>query len=146
MERLKELMAVFLGLMAQYFGKYAIVLYLVCAAIVLDIITGLINSKANGRTITSEKGTNGFWKKLQLLVGLIFGIFLDFAIPIFLQSGLNITLPFSTPFGIVVGAYIILNESISIAHNIYETNENIVPKPIIKFLNLTKDAIDNEQK
>lgn len=145
MDKLKELMAVFLGVVAQYFGKYALILALVCIVVCFDIITGIVNAKANGIPITSEKGTNGFWKKLQLLVGLFFGIFLDFAIPVFLEAGLRIELPYATPFGIIVGVYIILNESISIVKNLYGTNTKIIPKPIADFLNLSLDIMDGNK-
>ena len=108
-----------LGGVASFFDQYAVIILLVAVAIVFDVITGLIKAKITG-TISSKKGSSGMWKKIITLLALFFGIFLDYFFPVMLQSGINITLPFKIPFGLIVGVYIIINESISILENFSE--------------------------
>ena len=145
-ERMKWAFATITGLLAQFFNQYGIIIMLVCAAVVFDTITGMIKSKILGEAITSKKGTRGFWKKLALLTGLFFGIFLDAVIPLMLQLGLNVTLPYQTPFGIVVGMYIILNESISVIENFYQAGVSWIPEPIVNLLKLSKQSMDNSNE
>ena len=114
-------------------------------AIALDVISGWIRAGATGEPITSEKGTRGFWKKMILLFSMAFAFFLDIAIPTVLDV-VNITLPFEKTllFGSVVGVYIILNESISIAENIYKANKKALPKWLKRLLTGARDEIDKK--
>ena len=135
--------SVLIGTISSLYQQYTAILILVILAICLDVVTGLIKTKATGKTISSKKGTIGFWKKMSFLVSFMFGIFMDVFIPILL-SVINIQLPFNCPFGFIVGVYIILNESISICENIYETNTNAIPKWLKDFLTLAVKEIDDK--
>lgn len=132
------------GLTATITQQYALIFVCVVVAIVLDVITGLIKSKVTGKPWSSKRGTIGFWKKIALLVALTFGIFLDFFIPITLKT-VNVDLPFATPFGLMIGVYITLNESISICENLYEINPMALPKWIVKLLKATSEKINDEE-
>ena len=133
------------GLIATMAEQYIILIILVAVAICLDIIAGLIRSVATGVPITSARGTKGFWKKMILLFSMAFAFFLDLAFPLLLDV-VNIKLPFerSLLFGSIVGVYIILNESISIAENIMKTNNKSLPKWIKKILTGAKQEIDEK--
>lgn len=133
------------GLVATMSEQYIILIILVAVAICLDIIAGLIRSVATGVPITSARGTKGFWKKMILLFSMAFAFFLDLAFPLLLDV-VNIKLPFerSLLFGSIVGVYIILNESISIAENIMKTNNKSLPKWIKKILTGAKQEIDEK--
>ncbi|MDE5946350.1 MAG: phage holin family protein [Oscillospiraceae bacterium] len=133
------------GVVAMITRQYALIFILVCAGIVLDCITGLIKSKVTGTAITSKKGIRGFWKKTGFIFSFAFGIFLDCFIPILLNI-IHIDLPFASPFGLIIGVYIILNESISIAENLIKINPESVPKWIVSLLKNTADKIDSEEK
>ena len=135
--------SVLIGTISSLYQQYTAILILVILAICLDVVTGLIKTKATGKTISSKKGTIGFWKKMSFLVSFMFGIFMDVFIPILL-SVINIQLPFNCPFGFIVGVYIILNESISICENIYKTNTNAIPKWLKDFLTLAVKEIDDK--
>lgn len=135
--------SVLIGTISSLYQQYTAILILVILAICLDVVTGLIKTKVTGKTISSKKGTIGFWKKMSFLVSFMFGIFMDVFIPILL-SIINIQLPFNCPFGFIVGVYIILNESISICENIYETNTNAIPKWLKDFLTLAVKEIDDK--
>lgn len=130
------------GIAATFWGVYGPVFICVLVAICLDIVTGLIKSKATGVPITSEKGSLGFWRKMALLAALAFGIFLDAFIPIMLGA-VSVTLPFSLPIGTVVGCYIVLNESISIFENINKTAPQALPKWIKKLLDGAKKTVND---
>ena len=76
-------------------------------------------------------------------MALFFGFFLDYFIAFVLQN-LNITLPYSSAiFGMVIGCYIIVNELISIAENLYRVVPDIFPQWIVKMLTSTKNQIND---
>lgn len=133
------------GLVSTYFEAYGAIFLFVAIAIVLDVITGIVNSCANGIAITSKKATMGFWKKIALLLALLMGIFIDSFLPQLLTV-VGIHLTHNLPFGLIVGCYIVLNELISIAENILGTNAIAMPKWIVKFLKGAKKDIDELEK
>lgn len=115
----KWLISIGLGAWATFKEQYAIILIFVIGAIVFDVITGFLKCKSANIKINSTKGTQGFFKKIGLLVSFGFGIFLDLFIPYALEVGVSIDLPFNSPFALIIAVYIILNESISICENLY---------------------------
>lgn len=141
----RYLIATIGGFIATITQQYALILVCVIVAIVFDVITGLIKSKVTGEPWSSKRGTIGFWKKVALLVAFTFGIFLDYFIPVALSTA-SITLPFSTPFGLIIGVYITLNESISICENLYEINPMTLPKWIVKLLKASSDKINDKEE
>ena len=82
-----------------------------------------------------------------MLFAMAFAFFLDISVPTVLEV-VNISMPVerSLLFGSVVGVYIILNESISIAENIYRANNKSLPKWIKKLLTGAKKEIDEMDK
>lgn len=144
MEDIKKcFLSLILGLWATFTQKYAIILTFVVVAIVLDLTTGLIKAKITGEGWSSKKGSKGFWKKIALLVAFGFGIFLDTFIPYALRI-ISIDLPFNSPFALVIGVYIILNESISVCENLYEINPHTLPKWIKSLLSSANDKINKK--
>lgn len=140
----KWLISIICGTVATFFQQYGLFIVFVSLAIVFDCITGLIKAKTIGEGLTSQKGWKGFWKKISLLVGLFFGIFLDYAVSLlFARAGL--TLGVDLPFALIICAYIVLNESISVCENLYLINPNIMPKWIIKLLKGSKSRLDEEK-
>ena len=134
-----------MGMIASFMKQYGLVIGLVLVMIVMDWVTGLICAQVSGQGWDSKKGTRGFWKKMALLCALAFGITLDATIPFLLELGLHITLPFPTPFGLIVGAYIILNESISVCENLYGSNPAIMPGWIVKLLRAVSKQVDRTE-
>lgn len=141
-EKLKWALSVIAGAGATFFKQYHIMIILVVMVICFDTITGLVKAKATGQGLNSKKGTQGFFKKISLLVALFFGFFLDFALPYFLTQ-INIGVDFNMPFGLIICFYIVINEAISITENLYATNPSVMPKWVGKLLNKAKDEIDN---
>lgn len=132
-----------LGAMATLAEAYIVLVILVAAAIVLDVITGLVKCFAIGEKLSSEKGQKGFWKKIMLLMALLFAFFLDVSLPAIMDV-VKIQTPFdkSLLFGSIVGVYIILNESISICENIIKANKMALPKWLKKLFQDAKKDID----
>ena len=132
-----------LGAMATLAEQYVILIILVAAAIVLDVVTGILKCLCIGEKLSSDIGQKGFWKKIMLLASLLFAFFLDIAIPTILGV-VSIQLPFdkSLLFGSIVGVYIILNESISICENIIKANRMALPKWMKKLFQDAKKEID----
>ncbi len=146
MEKLyKILLSVIGGAIAAMTEKYGLILLFVIIVVVFDIITGVAKSKATGVKLDSKTGTKGFWKKISLLLGLFFGVFLDYFITEATQV-VDIVLPFASPFGLIVGVYIVLNESISICENLYACNPKSIPPWIANLLKTASNKIDNENE
>lgn len=132
-QTIKTFMAAFAGLGASFFEAYGAIFICVCVAISLDVITGLIKSKVLGVPISSKVGSLGFWRKMALFFALAFGIFLDTFIPLMLGV-VAVDLPFKMPVGMIVGCYIVINESISIFENLDKAAPSVLPKWIKKIL------------
>ena len=141
----KWLWSVILGGLATFFGQYGLFIALVAVAVVLDVITGLVKVKATGEGLSSDKATKGFWKKISLFVGLSFGIFLDYAVATVLAE-VGVGVVPELPFALVICAYIIINEAISISENLYLTNPDGFPPAIGKMLKVAKDKIEDKNK
>lgn len=139
----KWLISLILGAWATFTQQYAIILGFIITVIILDFITGLIKAYITGVGWKSSKGFKGFWKKVSLLVAFSFGIFLDFFIPYALKI-ISIELPFNSPFALIVGCYIIINESISICENLYRINPHSLPRWIVALLKGANDKINKD--
>ena len=141
----KWLWSVILGGLATFFGQYGLFIALVAVAVVLDVITGLVKVKATGEGLSSDKATKGFWKKISLFVGLSFGIFLDYAVATVLAE-VGVGVVPELPFALIICAYIIINEAISISENLYLTNPDSFPPAVGKLLKVAKGKIEEKDK
>lgn len=139
---LKLSASLFTGLAASFWGIYGPVIVCVLVAICMDVVSGLVASMASGDKISSQVGWIGFWKKMALILALAFGIFMDSFIPILLGT-ISLELPFTMPFGTIVGCYIVINEAISIIENINKAAPTALPKWIKKLLEGAGKAIDD---
>ena len=140
--RWKHVLSVIGGFLAALAHEYSLILTCVIIAIIFDVVTGLIKSRVKEKPWNSKRGMIGFWKKIALLVALFFGMFLDFFIPVALTA-VNAELPFSSPFGLIIGVYITMNESISICENLYAINPMTIPKWIMTLMRKTSEKIDD---
>lgn len=140
---LKWLISIISGGIAAFCGQYGLFIALVAAAVVLDVITGIVKAMATGEGLNAAKARKGFWRKFALFVALIFGIFLDFAAAnVIIKTGMSLN--FEMPFALIVSAYIIINESISICENLFLTNPNAFPPQIGKWLKVAKKEIEQK--
>ena len=136
-------MSVILGFFAELYNKYSVMLIFMSVAIIFDVITELIKTKCKGEKPSSKIGTKGFFKKLMFFIAYFFGVFLDLFVPYAINTT-GIEGNISTFFGLIIGAYITLNECISICENFYEINEDIFPKWIADLIRNMKNKIDKK--
>ena len=137
-EWLKAALSAGIGVAATFGRQYGLMFLLVCFAVVLDFVTGIIKAKAAGDGLDSKIARRGFWRKIALLAALSFGIFLDLIAEVLLVR-VGIEISSETPFALIVASYIVLNESISIAENLYLIDPGSVPAPIVRLLKVAKD-------
>jgi toxin secretion/phage lysis holin len=143
MEKYKIVLSVILGFVSAFYHRYGLIMILVACAIAMDFITGLIKAKVSGVRLDSGIAWVGFWKKMALLAALFFGFYLDAFIPA-VADAIGITIQTNLPFGLIVGCYIAINESISICENLYECDANIIPKWIANLLRVAKNQVDQK--
>ncbi len=144
MANTRVFISVITGFILSFFEQYLLVILLVITAIIFDVITGLLKAKIT-QTLNSKVSFSGIWKKLSLLLALFFGIYLDAFIPVLFEMGIDIELGISLPFGITVGSFIIINESVSICENLYESGTPM-PQIIVKALHLAKNEIKKDDQ
>lgn len=146
MDKIKKLIiSVALSALSSFYEEYGFLILLVIGAIIFDIITGILKAKIT-HEIDSNKGFRGFWRKISLLAGLAFGIFLDIFEHYLITEGiegLHIAIPISIPIGLLIGVYIILNESISICENLYACGFKL-PTLLTQTLKIAKKAVDDD--
>lgn len=137
----KWAVSIITGAAAAFFGQYGLFFVFVAVAVVLDVLTGLIKAKATGEGLSSKKANRGFWRKMALFAALAFGIFLDYAAGAVLVKA-GVSFAGELPFALIVCAYIIINESISIAENLYLANPESFPKWIAKKLRVAREEME----
>ena len=137
---IKCVVSVIAGSAAAYLGQYGLFAALVAAAVALDVITGIVKAKAMGEGLSSERAARGFWHKMTLFAALAFGIFLDLAGSAVLESA-GVSLGSELPFALIICSYIILNEAISIAENLYLANPDSFPRGIAMRLKVARDKL-----
>lgn len=140
----KWLISTVCGTAAAFFHKYGIFFLLVAIAIAFDCVTGLLRAKTVGEPITSKRGYVGFGKKMSLLVALLFGIYLDYSIPL-LFSHAGMVFDAELPFAVTICCYIVLNEAISICENLYKINPSIMPSWIVGLLRGSKSKFEQRK-
>lgn len=141
MEKTTKLGAAALGgVLAAWWGEVYVYVVIVAAFVVFDFITGVL-AAGHEKEINSERMTDGIYKKagLLLLMGLGFG--LDAAITCFAAEGLSLDIPFNLPFGVIVCAWIVINEAISVIENLVRL-EVPIPERLTQFLKIAKDKLD----
>lgn len=137
----KWAVSVICGAVAAFFGQYGLFFALVAVAVVLDVLTGIVKAKATGEGLSSKKAGKGFWRKMSLFAALLFGIFLDYAAAAVIAHT-GVSFGADMPFALIVCAYIIINEAISIAENLYLSNPDSFPKWIADKLKVAKKQVD----
>lgn len=143
MERTKIIISVLLGLISTVCDRYGAIFALVCVAIVMDFATGIVKAEVTGEGLSSRTASKGFWKKIALLMAMFFGILLDGSIPQ-VASVIGLEIATKLPFGLTIGSYIIINETISIAENLYICDPHMIPDWIVKFLKVAKNKVDEK--
>lgn len=122
-------------------GLLYIVIPLLLVCMVADYLTGMLASKKEG-TISSKIGRWGIVKKLMYMVEVAVGVIVDWTI-INVAESLNITVPTTTFFGLLVALWIIFNELISILENLTRL-ETPMPTFLINIVKNFKVVVEKQ--
>ncbi|MCL2083130.1 MAG: phage holin family protein [Oscillospiraceae bacterium] len=124
---------------------HALPLIVIVAALVLDYISGFLAAAHNGE-LSSRKGRRGIIKKVSFLLMLFLGFLLDAAVPYFAQVGLSAEIPVQLPFGLIICAWIVITEAISVLENLCRIDGVHVPGWLVKLLTGLQDEIDRQDE
>ena len=127
------------GLFFSWFGHAGEFAFFMLAVIILDYITGLAAGRVN-EGLNSKRARKGLFKKFGLLVLFCMGFLLDVVFARYVSNGFNFHLPFDLPIGLIVSAWIIITEAISIVENLERLGVH-VPKWLKKMLRKTRGEI-----
>lgn len=125
-------------------------LAVLCAFMVIDYLTGMGASKKEaidhpGDTAygwNSRKGAKGILKKVGYVCVIVVAIALDYVIVI-LAGQIGVDVHGNTFFGLLVTAWYILNEMLSITENAGRMGADI-PTWLLRYIAVLKDKIDDE--
>lgn len=126
------------------------VLCLLMGAMVIDYITGMLASKREsldhpgdpGYGWSSARGAKGIIKKVSYLCVIAAAMMVDYVIAV-ASGALNITMPVTAFFGLMVAVWYLLNELLSIIENAGRMG-GPVPEWLRKYIAVLKDKIDSE--
>ena len=128
------------GLLASRLGHVWPLILLVFAAIMLDYITGMLAGRAN-EGINSRRAVKGVYKKTGFIILMVLGFLLDTSFNYFIAAGFSTQLPFDLPIGLIISAWIVVTEAISVCENLERMGVPI-PDPLLKLLRKTRGKID----
>lgn len=93
--------------------------------IILDVVSGIISSLRNNVPYSKEKARRGFWNKTAQILCMGVGFVLDSYIG-YVSSFFNMQVEYTSLYiGTLIGAYISINEILSILKNLTESGVNI---------------------
>ena len=115
---------------------------LVVGAAVLDYVTGVLAATKGGK-VSSADGVKGLYKKLSLFCALALGFFLDAAIPVLAEAGFSKELSAGLPFGLIVAAWVVLNELVSVLENLARCGVRL-PKVVAGMLRAAREKMDGD--
>jgi toxin secretion/phage lysis holin len=145
MDAVKMSLAAVLGVAAVRTETVVPLTVMVIVAILFDYITGLLAGRLRPGGLKSHIAARGLYKKVGFLLLFFFGLFMDVAIPWFIHAGLTVELPFNLPFGMILAAWIVLTESISVLENLVVLGVR-PPRWMMRLLKTTKKQIDTQDK
>jgi toxin secretion/phage lysis holin len=134
------------GLISAWFGSVWVMVAFAFGSILLDYATGMLAGRAN-EGLNSKRATRGLYKKVGILFLLFFGFLLDGAFAYFITHGLvynmSFDLPFNLPIGMIISAWIVITESISICENLQRLDVPI-PRWIVFILKKAQSNADKK--
>ncbi len=131
------------GAVAAWTGQVWPLVLMVMAAMMLDYFTGMLAAAYN-REWESKKGRKGIIRKVSLLFTFALGLLLDTSIPFLVTKGFGVALPVNLPFGMIVAAWIVINEGISMLENVCRINPEAAPKFLVKLLKSMQQEIEQQ--
>lgn len=141
------------GAIAWISAKLGILYPVLCilfGLMVIDYISGMMASKAESVDHpddpaygwNSRKGAKGILKKVGYVCVVAVAMVLDYII-LYVSAQIGITVNTKAFFGLLVAAWYILNEMLSIVENAGRMGA-AVPEWLLKYIAVLKDKIDDE--
>lgn len=149
--RIQAVLAAIIAYLSDKLGILFPVLCVLTGAMIIDYFTGMLASKKeaiehpNNENYgwCSKKGALGIIKKVSYLCMIAVAMMVDFVISV--TSGyLNISMPVTTFFGLLVSVWYLLNELLSIIENAGRMG-GPVPDWMRRYISVLKDKIDNAE-
>lgn len=111
---------------------------IVAAAIMLDIISGLLQAGVN-HSLSSEKLRAGAYHKMGYVVTIALALLLEY-------STYHLDLGFTAPLTAPVCAYIVITEAVSVFENITRINPDLKESPIFKLLGQNQNRRKDDER
>ena len=149
--RIQVTLATIIAYMSDKLGILFPVLCVLTGAMIIDYFTGMLASKKESIEHPgdkdygwcSKKGALGIIKKVSYLCVIATAMMVDYVISV--TSGyLNITMPVTTFFGLLVAVWYLLNELLSIIENAGRMG-GPVPDWLCKYISVLKNQIDHTE-
>lgn len=141
------------GICAYLSAKLGVLFPVLCVLAVMmvtDYLTGMLASKVealdhpNDKNYgwSSKKGAKGIIKKVGYLSAIAVAMVVDYVIVVASEK-LNMQMPITTFFGLLVAVWYLLNELLSITENAGRMGAP-VPEWLTKYIAVLKDKIDKQ--
>ena len=129
------------------------VLLIFAFAMVIDFISGMAASKKesieNPEDLTkgwsSKRGMLGIFKKFGYILIVLVAIIVDYVI-FKVAATLNINMPTTTFFGLLVAVWFVLNELLSIIENAGRMGADGIPDFLVNAITVLKGKVENKGK
>ena len=149
--RIQITLATIIAYLSDKLGILFPVLCVLTGAMIIDYFTGMLASKKEAIEHPgdksygwcSKKGALGIIKKVSYLCVIATAMMVDYVISV--TSGyLNITMPVTTFFGLLVAVWYLLNELLSIIENAGRMG-GPVPDWLCKYISILKNKIEQTE-
>ena len=149
--RIQITLATIIAYLSDKLGILFPVLCVLTGAMIIDYFTGMLASKKEAIDHPgdknygwcSKKGALGIIKKVSYLCVIATAMMVDYVISV--TSGyLNITMPVTTFFGLLVAVWYLLNELLSIIENAGRMG-GPVPDWLCKYISILKNKIEHTE-
>lgn len=135
-----------LAAFASYLGALAVPIVVLIVMMVIDYLSGMAAAWATG-SLSSKAGAKGILKKVGYMALIVVAMGVDYLICSGISAAsLDLDLPYTMWFGLLVAVWLIINEMISILENLDRLD---VPIPgflraIVKKLKISADGKDEK--
>ena len=135
---IKSIFAAISAYLSSKLGILSPIIVMLIAVLITDYLTGMLSAFQNN-VLNSKTGLWGIVKKLLYGVAVAVGMIVDWTI-INVAQAIDINIPMTTFFGLLVSIWLIINELISILENLMKLD---VPTFLIKVVSNFKIAVEN---
>jgi toxin secretion/phage lysis holin len=141
---LKAIPAIAIAALTSWLGAVWQLVAFVFVMIIMDGMTGTLAGWRN-EGLDSKRAKRGLFKKFGLICLFVLGYILDDVFNHYLTATFGADIPFNMPIGLVVSAWIIITEAISVCENLDKLGVPI-PGWLLKRLKKTRDDLESKEE